>query len=83
MVLSTPTSQAILTDRIFDDRGNRMSPTHSNKLGVLYRYYVSHAMLQNRKMDAGTVTRIPAPDIETVVLDGLRAQLAPRRWPSI
>jgi hypothetical protein len=62
-------SPAILTGRIFDDRGNRMSPTHSNKLGVRYRYYVSHAMLQNRKMHAGTVTRIPAPDIETVVLD--------------
>src|SRR5258706_13416194 len=26
-------SASILTGRIFDDRGNRMSPTHSNKLG--------------------------------------------------
>jgi DNA-directed RNA polymerase specialized sigma24 family protein len=30
-----------------------MSPTHSNKLGVRYRYYVSHALLQNRKQQAG------------------------------
>jgi site-specific DNA recombinase len=30
-------SPAILTGRIFDDRGNRMSPTHSNKHGVRYR----------------------------------------------
>ena len=30
-----------------------MSPTHSNKLGVRYRYYVSHAILQNRKAEAG------------------------------
>jgi hypothetical protein len=29
------------------DRGNRMSPTHSNKLGVRYWYYVSHAALNH------------------------------------
>jgi len=33
-------SPAILTGRIFDDRGKRMSPTHSNKHGVRYRYYL-------------------------------------------
>jgi hypothetical protein len=26
--------------RMFDDRGNRMTPSHSNKAGVRYRYYV-------------------------------------------
>jgi site-specific DNA recombinase len=44
-------SAAILTGRLFDDRGNRMSPTHANKRGVRYRYYVSHAILQNRKAE--------------------------------
>ena len=39
-------SPSILTGRIFDDRGNRMSPTDSNKSGVRYRYYVSHAIVQ-------------------------------------
>jgi site-specific DNA recombinase len=53
-------SPAILTGRIFDDRGNRMSPSHSNKLGVRYRYYVSHAILQKRKADAGSIARVPA-----------------------
>ena len=53
-------SAAILTGRLFDDRGNRMSPTHANKRGVRYRYYVSHALLQNRKADAGSITRVPA-----------------------
>jgi hypothetical protein len=68
-------SVSILTGRIYDDRGNRMSPTHSNKLGVRYRYYVSHALLQNRKEAAGSVTRVPAPEIEQLVLDGLRGRL--------
>src|SRR5882672_4825981 len=68
-------SASILTGRIFDDRGNRMSPTHSNKLGVRYRYYVSHALLQNRKEEAGSVIRVPAPEIEQLVLDGIRVHL--------
>ena len=55
-----------MTGRLFDDRGNRMSPTHSNKLGVRYRYYVSQAILQNRKAEAGSVARVPAPEIETL-----------------
>jgi site-specific DNA recombinase len=55
-------SPAILTGRIFDDRGNWMSPSHSNKLGVRYRYYVSHAILQKRKADAGSVARVPAAE---------------------
>ena len=65
-----------MTGRIFDDRGNRMSPTHANKLGVRYRYYVSHAILQNRNVEAGSVARVPAPEIETLVFDGVRKHLA-------
>ncbi len=52
-----------------------MSSTHSNKLGVRYRYYVSHALLQNRKQEAGSVARVPAPEIERLVLDGVRTHL--------
>jgi len=69
-------SAAILTGRIFDDRGNRMSPTHSNKHGVRYRYYVSHALLQSQNTTVGSVTRVPAPEIEALVLDGVRQHLA-------
>jgi DNA invertase Pin-like site-specific DNA recombinase len=71
-------SSALLTGRIFDDRGNRMSPTHSNKRGVRYRYYVSHALLQKQKAMAGAVARVPAPEIEVLVLNGVRQQIASR-----
>jgi DNA invertase Pin-like site-specific DNA recombinase len=69
------TSPAILAGRIFDDRGNRMTPTHANKRGVRYRYYVSHALLQNRGAAAGSVPRVPAAEIERMVVDGVRAKL--------
>ena len=34
-------SEALLAGRIFDDRGNRMSPSHARKRGIKYRYYLS------------------------------------------
>jgi site-specific DNA recombinase len=52
-----------------------MTPTHSNKLGVRYRYYVSHALMQKRAAEAGSVARVPAPEIEALVLDAVRERL--------
>ncbi len=65
-------SPAILTGRIFDDRGNRMSPSHANKLGVRYRYYVSQAILQQQRDKVGSVGRVPAAEIEKLVLEAIR-----------
>src|ERR1700730_18895433 len=53
-----------------------MSPTHANKRGVRYRHYVSHAILQNRRVEAGSIARVPAPEIETLVCEGIRRHLA-------
>jgi site-specific DNA recombinase len=65
-------SPAILAGRIFDDRGNRMTPTHTNKKGARYRYYVSHAILQKRENEAGSVSRVSAPDVERAVVKAVR-----------
>src|SRR5450759_645601 len=43
-----------------------------------YRYYVSHAILQQRKAEAGSVTRLPAAEIETLVLDSVRIHCTSR-----
>lgn len=69
-------SDAILLGKLFDDRGNRMSPTYSVKNGIRYRFYVSSALLRARKGDVGTVGRVAAPDIETIVLGGLKEWLS-------
>ncbi len=65
-------STALLAGKLFDDRGNPMTPTYANKKGVRYRYYVSHALLQGRKADAGCVARVSAPEVEKLVIDTLR-----------
>jgi len=68
-------SPALLSGRLFDNRGNRMSPTHSNKGGVRYRYYVSQAVLQGKPPPPGLVGRVPAAEIEALVVAALRKHL--------
>jgi hypothetical protein len=45
-----------------------MTPTHTRRGGKLYRYYVSTDALK-RDADACPVRRIPAAEIESVVID--------------
>jgi site-specific DNA recombinase len=70
-------SEALLIGRIFDDRGNRMSPSHARKGGVKYRYYLSSALLQGMAGGAGTVRRVPAAEIEALVVRSVREHLKP------
>ncbi len=70
-----PGSPAFLTGRLFDDRGNRMSPTHTNKGGARYRYYVSQAVLQRKPLAAGAIGRVPAAEIEVLISAALRRHL--------
>ncbi len=69
-------SDALLAGKLFDDRGNRMSPSHATKGGHRYRYYVSQAILQGRKEDAGSVARVPAMEIERRVVEAVRGAAA-------
>jgi site-specific DNA recombinase len=68
-------SPALLAGRLFDDRGHRMSPSHTNKGGVRYRYYVSQALLQGKLQGAGSIGRVPAAETEALVLTALRRHL--------
>ena len=68
-------TSALLTGRIFDERGNRMSPTHANKGGLRYRYYVSQAVLQKKPQARGSLSRVPAAELEALVLGALRNHL--------
>jgi site-specific DNA recombinase len=68
-------SAALLTGRIFDARGHRMSPSHANKGGVRYRYYISQAVLPKKPQARGALSRVPAAELEALVLTALRNHL--------
>jgi hypothetical protein len=67
-------SGALLMGKLFDDKGNRMGPTFSSKNGVRYRFYISTA-LRGRTQRAGSVSRISAPEIESLVEAEVRSKL--------
>jgi DNA invertase Pin-like site-specific DNA recombinase len=68
-------SEASLAGRIFDDRGHRMGPTYAKKNGVKYRYYISAALVQGQAEQAGSISRVPAIEIEGAVTDAIRKHL--------
>jgi len=68
-------SEALLAGRIFDDRGNRMSPSHARKGSIKYRYYLSSALLHGAAERVGSVRRVPAREIETQVKNAVRERL--------
>lgn len=65
-------TRSLLSGVLFDDRGNRMSPSFTTKRGVRYRFYVSAAILSGRREQAGSVTRISAPESENTIVEALR-----------
>src|SRR5262249_37919915 len=75
-------SPAILMGRIFDDSGNRMTPSHSSKDSVRYRYYVSHVLLQRREKDAGRAPRVPALQRESLGVEAIRTKAIPVTDPT-
>jgi site-specific DNA recombinase len=78
-------SDQLLSGLVFDDAGHRMIPTHATKAGVRYRYYASTPVVNGeaKTASAGSVSRVPAADIEDIVVKSLEAHLATQpRIPS-
>ena len=65
---------ALLKGLIFGPTGCAMTPTHTRKGDKLYRYYVSQSVLK-RGAGACPVGRVPAAEIEAMVVDQLRGLL--------
>jgi hypothetical protein len=71
-------SPSLLAGLIVDAEGRRLTPTHANKRGKRYRYYISTSLLEGRSRAGQGTFRLPAGEIECLVLDRLRAFLASR-----
>ena len=57
---------SLLTGLLYDETGDRLCPTHANKKGRRYRYYISQRLVHDaHKHDGGW--RLPAKEIEGVV----------------
>jgi site-specific DNA recombinase len=62
---------SLLAGLIYDDTGARMTPTHANKKGTRYRYYVSPGLVRGTRRQAPRGRRVPAADLERLVEERL------------
>ena len=63
---------SLLVGRIFDHQGNRFTPAHAVKNGKRYRYYVSQRVIKNLGVPYPLRARIPAAEVEGLVLTKLQ-----------
>ena len=78
------TEPSLLAGLLYDDQGNRLTPTHTIKNGKRYRYYgVPRRPGQKHERDEAQTLprwRIPSGEIETIVIAQLARQLTDPRW---
>ena len=64
---------SLLTGLLFDEAGERLTPSHANRGGLRYRYYISKSLTRGRPRadEQSKRWRIPAVEIENAVLVAL------------
>jgi len=70
------THPSLLAGLLFDAAGEPMSATHAVKAGRRYRYYVSRSLIVGTRETSSAGLRLPAHDVERVVLARLGQFLA-------
>ncbi len=61
---------------VFDETGERLTPTFAVKKGTRYRYYVSTSLLTGAGRTRSSGRRIPAGNLEGLVINRIRTFLA-------
>ena len=69
------TAPSLLVGLLQDAKDNSFTPTHAVKNGRRYRYYVCQPAKDNPDGKDGRPTRLPAHEIESLVLARLRSLL--------
>jgi len=73
-------SSHLLTGLLFDETGDRLVPTHTNKKGVRYHYYVSQRLAEKGRQKEGG-WRLPARELEAAIVNAVRDYIADHKRP--
>jgi site-specific DNA recombinase len=65
---------SLLAGLLYDETGDRLSPTHANNHGKRYRFYISHRLMTQKRKNADG-WRLPAAELEQTVLPALTQAL--------
>jgi site-specific DNA recombinase len=76
--------KSLLTGLLYDLQGNRLTPSHASKGAKRYRYYVSQAVIKKPGRAAGGPTRLPADELEELVISQVQSFLqSPQRMQDV
>ncbi len=67
---------SLLGGFVFDAAGERLTPTYAVKKGTRYRYYISASLMRVARHNRSGGWRIPAGDLESLVINRIHAFLA-------
>jgi len=65
-----------LIGKVFDETGDRLTPSHSRKNGKRLRYYISHRLVTDKSKKHPEAWRLPAPQLEQAVVQSIRTKFA-------
>ncbi|MEM6588925.1 MAG: recombinase family protein [Pseudomonadota bacterium] len=63
------TTPPLLAGQLFDETGDRLTPSHSRKYGKRLRYYISHRLVKDRSRKHPDAWRLPAEQLESLIAD--------------
>lgn len=65
-----------LAGRLFDETGDRLTPSHSRKNGKRLRYYISRRLVTDRSQKHPAAWRLPAVQLENLISEAVLQHLA-------
>ena len=65
---SSAKQPSLLAGLVFDETGERLTPSHAIKKGTRYRYYVSRSLIVGTAKGKSNGRRIPAANLERIRL---------------
>jgi len=68
---------SLLAGLVYDDTGDRLSPSHTSKQGRRYRYYISHRLMTGTKDQGGW--RLPSRELDRTVVNAVAGLLGDHR----
>jgi hypothetical protein len=66
---------SLLAGLVFDEAGERLTPTHAVKKGTRYRYYASTSLITGSRKANAAGWRVPSANLEGLVIERLRTLL--------
>lgn len=68
-------ARSLLIGKLFDESGDRLTPSHSRKNGHRLRYYISRRLVTERAKQHKDGWRLPAEELETMLAELTKAHL--------